>query len=221
MYRFYLKQGAEQILLPVSPSEFRTKVGNSNRSVQILNWGEANILKSIGLRTFSFSVFLPGRAYSFVQSEGGFLEPIFFLNKFRQFKKSKKPVSLIIFRKLSDGTELFDGNVEVSFEDYEVREKAGEQGDFWVELRLKEYRKIVSAQYQAVQKNGKTEMIPLGKKRECKETPKIYAVQKGDSLWSIAKTMLNDGSKFKALAEKNGITNPNKIYPGQVLQMEV
>ncbi len=221
MYRFYLKQGAEQILLPVSPLEFRTKVGNSNRSVQILNLGEANILKSIGLRTFSFTVLLPGKPYSFVQTDGGFLEPIFFLNKFRQYKMSKKPVSLIIFRKLSDGTELFSGNVEVSFEDYEVREKAGEQGDFWVELRLKEYRKIVSARYQTVQKNGKTEMIPLGKKRECRETAKTYTVQKGDSLWKIAKTMLNDGGKYKALAEKNGITNPNKIYPGQVLRLEV
>ena len=143
------------------------------------------------------------------------------MNKFRQYKMSKRPVSLIIFRKLSDGTELFGGNVEVSFEEYEVREKAGEQGDFWVELRLKEYRKIVSARYQTVQKNGKTEMIPLGKKRECRETAKTYTVKKGDSLWKISKTMLNDGSKYKALAEKNGITDPNKIYHGQVLRLEV
>ena len=46
-----------------------------------------------------------------------------------------------------------------------------------------------------------------------------YTVQRGDSLWSIAKKQLGDGTKYKEIARKNGIANPNRIYPGQVLKL--
>ena len=44
-----------------------------------------------------------------------------------------------------------------------------------------------------------------------------YTVQKGDSLWAIAQKNYGSGAKYKEIAEKNGISNPNLIYPGQVL----
>ena len=43
---------------------------------------------------------------------------------------------------------------------------------------------------------------------------KVYVVKSGDSLSSIAKK-LGWGSNYMGLAKKNGISNPNKIYPGQ------
>ncbi|MBR4934415.1 MAG: LysM peptidoglycan-binding domain-containing protein, partial [Anaerotignum sp.] len=46
-----------------------------------------------------------------------------------------------------------------------------------------------------------------------------YTVQKGDCLWNIAKKQLGDGTKYRQIAEKNGISDPNKIYPGQVLKL--
>ena len=140
MYRFYLKQNEQQILLPVTPSELITKVEGESEKVDLVNIGESSILKDIGLRRISFTVLLPAVQYSFVQTEGTFQPPIFFLNQFRQYKMSKKPVSLIVFRKLADGTELFSGNIDVSFEQYTVLERGGEQGDFWVEINAKEYK---------------------------------------------------------------------------------
>ena len=35
----------------------------------------------------------------------------------------------------------------------------------------------------------------------------------------IAKKQLGDGTKYKEIARKNGIANPNRIYPGQVLKL--
>ena len=207
MYRFYMKQNGEQILLPVAPSELITNVEGGS------------ILRDIGLRRISFTVLLPAVQYSFVQTEGVFQPPIFFLNQFRQYKMSKKPVSLIVFRKLADGTELFSGNIDVSFERYTVLERGGEQGDFWVEINLKEYRKITSATYKMEQKEGQTVLEEFGVKREGKEIPNTYTVKKGDSLWKIAQTMLNDGSRYKEIAEKNNIVNPNKIQVGQILRL--
>ena len=219
MYRFYMKQNGEQILLPVAPSELITNVEGESEKVDLVDIGEGSILKDIGLRRISFTVLLPAVQYSFVQTEGVFQPPIFFLNQFRQYKMSKKPVSLIVFRKLADGTELFSGNIDVSFERYTVLERGGEQGDFWVEINLKEYRKITSATYKMEQKEGQTVLEEFGVKREGKEIPNTYTVKKGDSLWKIAQTMLNDGSRYKEIAEKNNIVNPNKLQVGQILRL--
>ena len=47
---------------------------------------------------------------------------------------------------------------------------------------------------------------------------KTYTVQSGDCLWSLAEKYYGDGSQYKKLAAANPeITNPNLIYPGQVL----
>ena len=72
MYRFYLKQNEQQILLPVAPSELVTRVEGESQKVELVNIGEGSILKDIGLRRISFTVLLPAVQYSFVQTEGGF-----------------------------------------------------------------------------------------------------------------------------------------------------
>lgn len=46
-----------------------------------------------------------------------------------------------------------------------------------------------------------------------------YTVQKGDSLWKIAQRFYGNGAACYALAHKNGIKNPDLIYPGQVLKI--
>lgn len=48
------------------------------------------------------------------------------------------------------------------------------------------------------------------------ETAKLYTVQKGDTLYSIA---LNHGLAYKDLAEWNNIDNPNAINTGQQLSL--
>ena len=214
-----MKQNEEQILLPVAPAELITQVKGESKKVELVDVGEGSILKEIGLRRLSFKILLPAVQYSFVQTEGAFQKPIFFLNQFRQYKMSKKPVSLIVFRKLADGTELFSGNMEVSFEEYTVVEKGGEQGDFWVEIQLKEYRKITATTYCLKQQQNQMTLEETGVKREGRQIPNTYTVKKGDSLWKIAKTMLQDGSRYKEIAQKNGITNPNKIQVGQILYL--
>ena len=215
MYRLYLKQDGKQILLPVTPAEIETKTGNRNKAVYILNFGEMNLAKKPGLQEIRFTALLPGRQYSFVQTEDGFHEPEYFLNYFREYKAAAKPVQLILFRRLADGTQLFCGNTEVLLEDYTVTEKGGEQGDFWVEMHWKEWKTAKSIRY-SVKGNTMTEQ---GQTRQTKQPAATYTVQKGDCLWNIAKKQLGDGAKYKEIAQKNGISNPNKIYPGQVLKL--
>jgi LysM repeat protein len=52
------------------------------------------------------------------------------------------------------------------------------------------------------------------------EDKSIYVVQRGESLWSIARRLLGDGRRYLELAALNGITAPYTIYAGQVLQID-
>ena len=219
MYRIYLKQGALQALLPVTPAEIRTRTESRNKAVYILNFGEMNLAKKPGLQEISFTVLLPGRVYSFVQTEGIFHEPEFYLNLFREYKAAGKPVQLIVFRRLADGTQIFCGNMEVLLEDYTVTEKGGEQGDFWVELRWKEYRGAKSIRYDMKTEGGQTALIEQGQARESRTPTGTYTVRKGDCLWAIAKRELGGGTRYREIAEKNGIADPSRIFPGQILKL--
>ena len=53
-----------------------------------------------------------------------------------------------------------------------------------------------------------------------KEQGKSVVVEKGDNLWRISETYFGGGSKYKQLAQLNGIPNPDLIYPGQVIKVD-
>jgi len=92
----------------------------------------------LGLRDLTLKFLLPKNNVLTEMSDSDFNEPIFYLAKFREFIDNKRPVRLTVTRKQQKGGVIFAGNILVSFEKYEVLENAGEEGDFWVTLKLKE-----------------------------------------------------------------------------------
>ena len=100
----------------------------------------------------------------------------------------------------------------VTIEDLSVNEEAKEGLDIKFDIRLKEYKAAQST---------KIGNISQAKARnETKTAAKSYVVKSGDSLWNICKRELNDGGKFAEIAKLNGITDPSKIYTGQVIKFE-
>ncbi len=63
--------------------------------------------------------------------------------------------------------------------------------------------------------SGVTVKEPQNKKVE------IYEIQKGDTLWAIAKKFYGDGNKYHKIFEDNKevIKDPDKIYPGQKIRI--
>lgn len=255
MYRFILQRetssGLEELEFPLAPEKMTTNVGNKNKTIDLVKMGEVNIQKDIGLRTFSFKVLLPKDetlitgTKLFVDSNGEtkdmrkwvkmkFHEPIWYLSRIREIKALKEKVFFVIIRELvesynDDGTakikQLFGGNLTVTIEDYKVEENAGEEGDYWVELKLKEYRKIDVQKHiektGSVDEDGKEEAVEVKDREDTKAVPKTYTVQEDDTLWSIAKKYLGDGSRWSELYELNKdiIDDPDLIYPGWVLKI--
>ncbi len=219
MYSFYFEQGGEEIQLPVPPSNLSLKINNKNKTVELLNLGEVNILKDAGLSEWSFAILLPGRLYPFAVYKQGFLEPRFYLDRFERYKTSKKPVRFIISRLAPWGEPLFDTNMMVSLESYTIEENAGAEGDIYVSLELKQYKEYLTQKVELTPIDENVVTATVEPERPAKETPKTYTVKEGDSLWLIAKKQLNDGSKYTEIAKLNNLKNPNLLIPGQVLQL--
>jgi len=66
----------------------------------------------------------------------------------------------------------------------------------------------------------KAEVIkPAGDILATQAPPKEYTVTKDDSLWKISEREYGTGYSWSAIAEYNGLTNPDVIYPGSVLKL--
>lgn len=208
--------------MPVPPEEMVTKTYSNNKIYESIGAGEINLLKNIGLRNITMTILLPNdTSSSLIQSKYSpnciMGTPSVYLNKFREFKENKKAFQLLITRELPDGKEIFKGNILVSLEDYTVYEKAGEEGDFWVLLNFKEYRQVKTKEISILDKTkGEYSENII---RTTKETPKIYTVKKGDTIWKIAKRELNNEILYKKIIELNKISNPKNLKIGQILKM--
>lgn len=222
MYKYYFRyssEGEEKLLkFPLAPDSLNTKAYAPNQGLQTIGLGEINLIKDIGLRELSFKVFLPRNVEDF--NQGYFEEdysPIKILTALREILMNKCVVTLIIERTLPDGEKIFNGNMRVSLENYFVEEKAGEEGSFWVEINIKEYRDFKAEEYEVISTGENSNRVVSIPQRENKAVSKSYVVQKGDSLWKIAKLQLNDGGRYKEIAEINNISDPNKISVGMNL----
>ncbi|MGH1331495.1 MAG: peptidoglycan-binding protein LysM [Paracoccaceae bacterium] len=51
--------------------------------------------------------------------------------------------------------------------------------------------------------------------------PVFHTVEKGDTLWAVAKKTLGDGNRYMEIfdANKPMLSHPDKIYPGQMLRI--
>lgn len=212
----------DDVLMPVAPSKIQTRITNNNKTINLINEGEVNILKSAGLTEIAFEVMIPQVKYPFAVYRGGFRGADYFLEKFEAFKSSKKPFQFKVSRVSAGGDLLFDTNISVSLEDYAISEDASNGLDLIISIRLKQYVEYgtKTAVVKTNSTKGTQKIVNGGKKRKTnKVTPKTYTVKSGDTLWGICKKELGDGSKYPSIAKLNGIENPSKIKTGAVIKL--
>ncbi|MDP4152591.1 MAG: LysM peptidoglycan-binding domain-containing protein [Bacillota bacterium] len=216
MYTIFL----DGVALPVAPSKISMKIKNQNKTINLINDGEINILKSAGLTEVSFEAILPQVKYPFAVYPDGFKEADFYLDKLEQLKDSRSPFQFVCSRVTQGGKLLFDTNITVSLESYDVTDDAGEGLDITVSIELKQYREYTT---KTVQLNDNKTAATVETARDTATAPKMstYTVKKGDLLWNIAKKYLGNGARYTEIyaLNKDKIKDPSLIYPGQVLTM--
>lgn len=217
VYNFYL----DDVLLPIAPAKLSIEIKNKNKTLDLLDLGEVNMLKDAGLTDIDFDILLPAAQYPFAQYENGFQPPDFYLEKLSELKTAKKPFQLIISRFSPTGDFLFDTNMPVSIESYEIVEGANAGMDITVSIRLKQYKEYQTQTITVQNGNpaANTVQATIQQQRPAREPAKSYTVKPGDTLWAIAKKELGDGSKYAQVASLNGIKNPHTIQSGQVLKL--
>ena len=129
-YYFYLGD----TLLPVAPDKLTLKINNKNKTYDLINNQEINVLKNPGLTEIEFKALLPNTKYPFATYKSNYQPASYFLNIIEKLKVNKTAFQFIVSRKLPNGKILFDTNIKVSIEDYKIVEEAKEGFDVNVEF---------------------------------------------------------------------------------------
>lgn len=216
------------VLMPETPGKLDIKIKGKNKTLELLNEGEINFLRTPGLTEITLPLTFPMLTAP--------RRPEYYLNILERLVAGKQPTQFIMTRTTPNGRLLFDTNIKVSVEDYAIAESASNGLDVSVEVKLKQYRdystktikieteakKTTAAVTQQTQQTNKTETektATVTTDRAADTAPKAttYTVKKGDTLWGIAKKFLGDGAKYTPIynANKDKIKNPNLIYEGQ------
>lgn len=218
MYIFYLGS----LIFPVAPESVDIKTNNQNKTLTLINEGEINLLKSRGLQEISFEVLIPHQKYSFSKYLGGVLPIQHYTEALAAMKATKKPVQFIILRNLKNISGIYNTNIKVSVEDYNLIDSADKYGeDIGISIKLKEYKDKSNILMSIVGKvENKTQYLLTKVRESTKILPKTYTVNPGDTLFTIAKKQLGDGSKAQNLLELNNLSNLIDLTVGQVIRLE-
>jgi nucleoid-associated protein YgaU len=203
--------GKSKLRLPVNPESLSVSSPFGFEDINVNRLGEITIIGFRELKEYSFSSFFP-RDYNPTYCEyTNIPRPWDVINLLERWRGTRQPCRFIV-----TGT-LINTPVTIRELNYEP-DKAGNPGDIYYSITLKEFRPVSFAKVKT--SGNKASATSKPKRPSAKSTPKTYDVKKGDSLWKIAQRVYGDGSKWRQIYEANKKVigkNPNEIKPGMKL----
>ena len=135
--QFILSNANERLVLPVTPWKYQVTTAQDNKTVDILDTGEALIFGNPKLKRLKFSCFFPALNHKYPFVVGAELETTEIIALLEKWKTSKTPVRVII----TDSSI----NLQMAIESFNYSEKDGTR-DIDYTLNLTEYRELNVAQ---------------------------------------------------------------------------
>lgn len=218
-YYFYLGN----VLLPIPPSKLELKISNNNKTYDLINYSQINVLKNPGLSSLEFEVVLPNTKYPFAMYKNNFQNAKYYLGVLENLKVNRSAFQFIVVRKFPNGKDIFNTNIKVALEEYTITDTTEEGFDTKVKIKLKQYKEYSTKKVQVTIKQYRppavTRTVTTNNTAVAKPSGQNYTVKRGDCLWNIAKRFYGNGAKYTTIYNTNRskIRNPNLIYPGQVL----
>ena len=218
-YYFYLGN----VLLPIPPSKLELKISNNNKTYNLINYSQINVLKNPGLSSLEFEVVLPNTKYPFAMYKNNFQNAKYYLGVLENLKVNRSAFQFIVVRKFPNGKDIFNTNIKAALEEYTITDTTEEGFDTKVKIKLKQYKEYSTKKVQVTIKQYRppavTRTVTTNNTAVAKPSGQNYTVKRGDCLWNIAKRFYGNGAKYTTIynANRSKIRNPNLIYPGQVL----
>lgn len=131
MYKFYL----DSMELPLAPSKLTIKIGGENKTVNLINLGEINILRLPKLTDITFEFLVISQNIYDVNE----MNIVNILGRLEDLKVRRKPFRFIVTRDGDVGFD-YDTNLLVSLEEYTVTEDANLGSDILISVSLKQYK---------------------------------------------------------------------------------
>lgn len=210
---FWLKtiDETEWLRLPVNPEQVSVKKAHGYEDVQVTQLGEYTVIGEAALKEYSIASFFPRDYHPGYCEYEDIPDPWETVDKIEKWIRSRRPIRLDI-----TGTKL---KGLVTIRSFQYSERAGNPGDIYYELELKEY---VEVQFRKVETSGsgKAMVVQEEGRPDTKVPPAAYIVIPGDSLWKIAQRTLGNGDRWKEVYVANSALigkNPNHLVPGQKL----
>lgn len=202
--------------LPVNPvDDITIIVPGKNKRYELINLGEVTRIKDRGLIEIEFKSIFPKKGYPFSVIANPF-HPQVYIGHLNYFYENRIPARFIV-----TGSSV-DANFLVSIENFEYEERAGEEGECYYELELKEYREYSAKKVVIVRQDqqvGQAQYAEVKERPAQRETPREHVVVQGDTLWKIARSHLGKGERYPEIAALNNIKAPYVIRPGQRLSL--
>ena len=127
------------IPLPITPEKIEISVPNLNKTVNLVDFAEVNILKGKGLKEIKFEMLVPSFKYPFANYSFGSFSTSQIIARLEYLKEQGKPVQFIVTR-CRKNMPAWWTNIKVSIEDFTVTEDANNGTDVIISINLKEYK---------------------------------------------------------------------------------
>lgn len=199
----------KKLRIPVLPEKVEISFPEKNDNVYIYGIGDVTIKKSPGAFVLKFSSFFPKDA-----CQGSIKKPTE-PQKCAEFLKKVMALDKCARFTYTGGAHPITTNCTIKYDEYE---QGGDPGTIYYTLTVTEYKKITVRKLD-VRKNRASVSSSSGR-TSTKSDSKTYTVVSGDCLWNIAKKYYGSGAQYTKIYNANkGVigSNPNLIYPGQVL----
>lgn len=194
--------GEERLTFAVNPSALRISRPNTNRVYALAMGGTVNLWGGRGLREVTFETFLPEENSPFFDG----VLPLDAVAMLKSWQDSGDPVRLII-----SGSDINDAFL---IEDVSETLREGD-GDTVLSLSLREYKFPGDIAPESAETGAEGKPVRVDERVQ----PDTWTVRRGDTLWDIACNLYGDGTKWREIAAKNGITDPRTLQIGRVLAL--
>ena len=209
------------VLMPVTPGKIQTKLKGNNKTIELINEGEINVIKPSGLTEFSFELLFPNQRYPFANYQSGYRNAKYYIDILQGLKDNGSKFQFILSRHRPNGSNLGNIDVTVTVEELTITDEAKEGFDLKASIKLKQWKPYGTKVFTITDNatiQSESQRTPSA---DAPTTGGTYTVKKGDSLWKIAKQFYGNGADYTKIAGSNtdAVKNPNLIYPGQVLMI--